>query len=85
VGGTRLIVDAAGGHDRRTSENIGIRRLHGNKRRRLGAGDGFFIAEERDRRQGERAPFDAHSGSLQTGCEYRMMYTRRLRSGRDLT
>ena len=50
---------------------LAFRRLPGNKHRRFRVGDVLLFAEERDRRQGERAPFAAYCESLPIGREYR--------------
>jgi hypothetical protein len=48
-----------------------FRRLPGNKHRRFRVGDVLLLTEERDRRQGERAPFAAQCESLPIEREYR--------------
>ncbi len=53
AGRTRHVIDSL----------MAFRRLLANKHPRFRAGDVCSLAEERDRRQEERAPFAAHSES----------------------
>ena len=63
---------------------MAFRRLLANKHPRFRAGYVCSLAEERDRREEERAPFAAHPESPAERCAYQSVATFRLRSGVSL-